>query len=138
MNMTDTISCHEVPEGDRMAFVDRLFGINFPLRLEPTVFDMAGMVATDYQGGYWTFYALSDGGFFMTPREDTIYDVSCPNGFDGKLSANALGLTATLYAYSHLSFGGDTFADLCGSQYHLVREYMFRHPEARSILRAID
>ena len=141
MNTTDvidTISCHEVPEGDRMAFVDRLFGIHFPMRLEPTVFDMAGMLSSEYQGGYWQFYALSNDGFYLAPRSNTIFNVCCENGFEGKLSADALGLTATLYAYSHLSFGGDAFADLCGNQYHLVREYMFQHPEARSILRAVD
>jgi hypothetical protein len=137
-NMTDTISCQVVPEAERMAFVDRLFGINFPMRLEPTVFDMAGMLSSEYHGGYWQFYALSNDGFYMAPSSDANFDVYCENGFEGKLSADALGLAACLYGYSHLSFGGDTFADLCGNQYHLAREFMFQHPEAKSILLAID
>ena len=138
MNMNDIISCHEVPEAERMAFVNKLFGSHFPLCLEPTMFNMAGRLAAQYHGGYWAFYALSNGGFWMAPRGDAIFEVCCENDFEGTLSANALGLTATMYAYSHLSFGGDAFAVLCATQYHLVRAYMFQHPEAESILRAID
>ncbi len=136
--MTDTITCHVVPEADRMDFVDRLYGINFPMVLESCIFGMAAMLSRDYTGGYWEFRAVSNGGFYMAPSAETLFAVSCENGFEGKLSANAFGLTVTLYAFSHLSFGGGDFAELCGSQYHLVREYMFQHPEARSILRAID
>ena len=138
MNMIDTISCHLVPESERMNVVDNLFGVRYVTLFEPTVFNMAGMLAAEYDGAYWQFYTLSNGGFFMAPFGENIYDACCQNGFEGKLSANALGLSATLYAYSHLSFDGDAFADLCGNQYHLAREYMFQHPEAKSILRAID
>lgn len=138
MHLVNSLSSRVVPEAERMSVVDKLFGIGYVLKLEPTVFRFAERLAADYHGAYWQFYALSNGGFFMAPRGDTIFEFSCENGFQGKLSANALGLTACLYAYSHLSFGGDAFADLCGNQYHLVREYMFQHPEAKSILRAID
>lgn len=138
MHLVSSLSSRVVPESERMAVVDKLFGIRYVLKLEPTVFSMAERLAADYHGAYWQFNALANGGFYMAPRGDTIFDVCCENGFDGKLSADALGLTATLYAYSHLSFGGDAFADLCGNQYHLAREFMFQHPEARSILMAID
>jgi hypothetical protein len=144
MNTTNTISSHLVPEADRLAFVDKLFGINYVLTLEPTVFRFAEQLAAPvYNGGYWQFFALSNGGFYMAPRLSTIFKVSCENGFEGKLSADALGLTACLYAYSHLSFGdGMTntgeFAATCADQYHLLREHMFGHPEVRAILGAID
>jgi len=143
MNTTNNVSSHLVPEADRLAFVDKLFGIHLPMRLEPTVFDMAGRLAPEYYGGYWQFYALSNGGFYMAPRADTIFEVSCENGFEGKLSADALGIAACLYAYSHLSFGDGLtntgeFAGTCADQYHLLREHMFRHPECRGILGAID
>ena len=138
MHLVTSLSSRVVPEAERMACVDKLFGIGYVLKLEPTVFSMAERLAADYHGAYWQFYALSNGGFYMAPQSDTIFDVCCENGFEGKLSANALGLAATLYAYSHLSFGGDAFADLCSNQYHLVREFMFQHQEVRSISRAID
>src|ERR1035437_5641823 len=112
--MTDIniITRHLVPEAHRMAFVDKLFGISYVLKLEPLVFRFAEQLATNYDYGYWEFFSLSNGGFFMAPRSNTIYAVSCQNGFDGKLSANALGLAATMYAYSHLSFGGERVQQL--------------------------
>lgn len=74
----------------------------------------------------------------MAPRHDTEFTVSCENGFDGKLSPDAFGITACLYAFSELSFAGDRMARTCATQYHLLREYVAGHPEARSIYRAID
>ena len=55
------------------------------------------------------------------------------------MSADALGLTGTLYSYSHLSFAGETaFSEACAEQYHLLREFSLDHAEASAILRAID
>lgn len=54
------------------------------------------------------------------------------------LSPDALGITACLYAFSHLSFGDGQLAQTCAEQYHLLREYVFEHPEAKAIMQAID
>jgi hypothetical protein len=99
---------------------------------------MAEHLSSQYNGGFWQFHEISNGGFWMSPRADTIFDVSCENGFEGKLSADALGIAACLYAYSHLSFSDGEFAATCGTQYHLLREYMFEHAEVRAILAATD
>ena len=133
-----SITSQRLDDERRVNHTAKLFGANFPLRLEPTVFNMAGMLATSYRGGYWEFYALSNGGFYMAPKTDTMFDVSCENGFEGSMSADAFGIASCLYCYSHLSFGGDAFADSCAEQYHLLREYMFEHAEVQSILRATD
>jgi len=75
----------------------------------------------------------------MAPDDDTKFSVTSENGFEGTLSADAIGITTCLYAYSHLSFtDSPDFADKCAQQYHLLREFMFEHPEAKSILKAID
>jgi hypothetical protein len=66
------------------------------------------------------------------------FEVSCENGFEGTLSADALGITACLYAFSHVSFGEGAFAETCAEQYHLLREYTMDHPEVGAILAAID
>lgn len=92
----------------------------------------------DYRGGYWQFYALSNGGFYLAPDSDRLFPVVCENGYEGNLSADALGITACLYAYSHLSFAGDAFAETCARQFHWPRDYTMEHPEARDFLRAID
>ena len=128
-----------------MDTVDKLFGIKYVLRLEPTVFEFAEQLAENYAYGYWAFYTLSNGGFYMAPQSkaavsvsETIYSVCCDNGFDGQMTADALGVTVCLYAYSNLSFGEDAFADVCAEHFHLLREYAMEHLEVRSILRAID
>jgi hypothetical protein len=133
-----------VPEADRMNTVDKLFGLQYVLKLEPLVFQFAEhLSAENYDYGYWAFYCLDSGGFYMAPLgnasgTDVIYNVSCPNGFDGQMTADALGITACLYAYSHLSFGEGDFAETCANHYHWLREYAMDHPEVSSILRAID
>lgn len=134
MSITNTI----VPESERLAFVDRLFGIQYVTKLEPTVFTITENLAPDYTGGYWEFHDLGNGGFYMAPRFDTEFSIVCENDYEGTLSPDGLGITACLYAFSHLSFGDSPFAQTCAEQYHLLREFMFEHPEARAILRATD
>ncbi len=123
----------------RAKHADVLFGINFPLRLEPAIFDFAGRLSQDYGGGLWLFYALCNGGFYMAPESDRRFKVVFENGFEGELSADALGLTACLYAYSHLSFTGEgAFQQTCAEQFHFVRACAMGHAEAGAIFAAID
>ena len=116
----------------------QLFGLNFPMRLEPTVFSFADHMAENYSGGYWDFFTLSNGGFYMHPRSDEPFNVSCENGHEGSLSGDALGIVVCLYAYSHLSFCGGGFDEVCAEHYHLLREFALNHPEAGGIFSAID
>lgn len=88
---------------------------------------------------YWEFYALSNGGFHMSPSTEQRFHLSCPNGNDVELSADALGIVCCLYAYSLLSFERiPVFSETCAEQYHLLREFMYGHAEVGAILRAID
>ena len=134
----NTITSTIVPEFDRMAIVDRIFGISYILKLEPAVFSIAEALSEEYTGGIWAFHDLSNGGFYMAPRHDTEFTLSCENGFDGQMLPDAFGITVCLYAYSELSFGDDRLAQVCAEQYHLLREYASQHPEAKLIHRAID
>ena len=127
-----------IPEDQRVAITDKLFGMRFPLELEPVIYGITERMAEDYRGGYWDMYTLSNGGFYMAPAGDEVFHVTCDNMFDGDLSPDALGITACLYAYSHLSFTGDAFAHNYADHYHRLREYMMDHPEVRAILGATD
>jgi hypothetical protein len=133
------ITRKQVPDQNRVQHTANLFGLNFPLHLEPLVYAITDNIAEEYNGGFWEFYELSNGGFYMAPHSDTPFTVSCENGFEGQLSGDALGITVCLYAYSHLSFSGKGgFDETCAQQYHWLREYMLDHPEAAAILGAID
>jgi hypothetical protein len=138
MHLVSSLSSRVVPESERISIVDKMFGLSYVLKLEPTVFRFTERLAADYHGAYWQFNALSNGGFYMAPRSETLFAVSCENGFEGQLSPDALGITACLYAYSHLSFGDGEFARRCGQHYHLLRDWAMAHVEAKAILRAID
>lgn len=125
---------------DRVPTTAKLFGYAFPQLFEPFVYTVAREMAPAYQGGFWLFYQLSNGGFYMAPDIEGRFEVSCAmNFFDGELSADALGIVACLTAYSHLSFRDDKqFAWVCGDQFYLLRDYADSHPEALAIFRAID
>lgn len=137
--MTTTITRNLVSNNQRIKHTADLFGIRFPLNLEPAIYSVAGNIAAEYDGAYWEFYRLSNGAFYMAPSSGTTYSVSCDNGYEGKLSADALGITACLYAYSHLSFSSNVaFAEICANHYHWLRAFMLEHAEASGILSAID
>lgn len=123
----------------RVELPAKLFGaLAFPFKVEPAIFDMAGMLSTEYQGGFWDMHQLSNGGWYMSPASKPIYNVSSMNGYTGKLSGDALGITACLFAFSHLSFEGDDVAEVCAEHFHRLRGYAMDHPEAAGISAAID
>ena len=133
------VTRHLVPEDQRLAVTADLFGAHFPLAIEPVIYGITERMAEDYHGGYWNFYRLSNSGFYMAPDGELVYPVSCDNCYQGELGADALGVVASLFAYSHLSFSGDTdFARACARHYHWLRAYMMEHAEVAAILGAID
>jgi hypothetical protein len=133
------VTRHLVPEDQRLAVTAELFGAHFPLQLEPVVYGITDQMAQDYHGGHWNFYTLDNGGFYLAPDVDRVFSVSCANCFTGELSADALGVTACLYAYSHLSFSkNEGFARLCAQHYHLLRPYVYNHSEVAAILGATN
>ncbi|MEN8131132.1 MAG: antirestriction protein [Pseudomonadota bacterium] len=74
----------------------------------------------------------------MAPADERVFHVTCDNQFEGDLSADALGITSCLYAYSNLSFADGDIAREYARQYHLLREYMMEHREVKAILGATD
>ena len=139
MNTQSTVTRTLVPEDRRMAVTAELFGTWFPMRIEPVIYTFAGRLSEAYTGGYWEFWTLSNGGFYMAPAGDRVYHLICDNQFEGDLTADAFGITVCLYAFSNLSFSGpDAFADICFDHYHWLREYMMNHAEVEAILSATD
>ena len=127
-------------DDQRVSVPAALFGVHFAARVEPYVFGIARTLSEDYTGGYWEFYALGSGGFYMAPAGEHRFAVRCGNGYEGELSADAFGIACCLYCYSHLSFAGpDALARECARQYHLLREWALAgHGEAGAILAATD
>ena len=98
MNMQaspSTVTRELVPEDQRLVVVERLFGMAFPLQLEPVIYGITERMAEDYTGGYCHFYTLSNGGFYMAPDEDRIFHVICDNCFEGDAARHGHGLPLT-------------------------------------------
>jgi hypothetical protein len=68
-----TITQALIHDGNRLTHTAALFGFHFPLHLEPLVYATADSLSADYTGGYWNFYALSNGGFYMAPGGNDRY-----------------------------------------------------------------
>ena len=135
---TNIITAKLVPEHLRNTITADLFGAYFPLQLEPFIFSMASRLSDDYGGGYWRVYTLGNGGFYMGPDRGGNFLASSPKGWEGFMSPDAFGISATMFAYSNLSFGSGQFAETCGEHYHLLRNFVMGHAEAAGVLAAID
>ena len=128
------IPATKLPESQRMPTLPRFFPRCY-IRVENEIFDWMNRLAPDeYDGGVWSFYQLGNGGFFMAPDQVEGFTIHSPNGSETKMSAQAAGITACLFTYSHLSFKFDQLAE----RFHQLREFALGHPEAEAILAAID
>src|ERR1022692_1022899 len=104
VNVKNTISATLVGEAERLNFLPRFFGERFMLLGENAVFDWMGKLSEDYNGGFWNFYTLSNGGFYMAPAGRDVMQISVDgNGFDGTLSADAAGIVATIFALDYVT-----------------------------------
>lgn len=127
-----------VPESRRMEFFPQLFGLPLLLIAENTVFSfMERLSPHDYGGGLWEFYEFHGEPLYLAPTSKPRLRVSCEgNGFDGEVSADAAGIIATLFAFSHLSFRYQS--DRLAEGYARLYAYAEDHPEAPEIFQAID
>lgn len=132
------IHSYIVKEQNRLDFLPSHLG-NWVAKFEQETFCWAEALCPSYSGGYWEFYNLSNGGFFMAP--DMGYSIEMfvsGNGFSGKLSSEAVGIIATLFALSSLAFDYYEVSDIFSIKYHQLRDYAKEHPESIDIFSAID
>lgn len=140
--MPEPVTATRVPENRRLRALPNHFGRHMML-VESKVFDHIRLLDKDYTGGFWDFYELSNGGFFMRPAGEKQHaigraDIGWPeNGYTGTMSSEAAGITACLFALCDVSArvpDPDRIAD----HFHLLRDYAADHAEAGEIFAAID
>lgn len=83
-----------VEEIDRLSFLPYLFGNDF-LYAEASVYALAKKMMPEYEGGFWHFIRLPDGGGYMMPDGDRFHLVNGENWFDRTVSADAAGIIVT-------------------------------------------
>lgn len=132
------LTATRVPDDRRMDFPPRLFGRRLLIIGEPTVFRFMEILSpSDYSGGFWDFYELAGQPLYLAPTSKSRFRILCEgNGFEGEVSADAAGIIATLFAFSHLSFRHDD--DELAEGYGRLYAYAADHPEAAAIFQAID
>lgn len=140
-NHAFTDTCHmieakQVPVLRRMQILPKYFG-RFMITAEATVYCSLQSLSPDYTGGYWDFFELGNGGFYMAPATDRRIRLQCEgNGFDGEMSTDAAGIVACLFAFNTLVWRTrDTRFERL---YYALREFASDHPEACSISAAIE
>jgi hypothetical protein len=137
--METNVTRELVPEAQRSDHVGQLFGVHFPMQLEPVIYDITSSMATEYKGGYWDFYKLSTAGSTWRRTRRSHSACHARTTTPGRSPGMRSGIVACLYAYSHLSFSrNEKIGRMYARHYHLLREYMMEHPEVAEILGAID
>lgn len=125
-----------VPDAQRLRFLPKHFGIDMMVG-EATVFDSMRRICPSYHGGLWDFVEVSNGAFYMRLQSNELQDIdmSGENGYTGQMSADAAGITATLFALNQLIWSG---RERFTNAFYLLREFAAQHPEFREIFGAID
>ena len=143
---TNTLTATLLPDEQRIDFWPQHFG-SIPqwIILEPHIFAWMDRLCTNYSGGIWNFYTLSNDGAFMAPEPDgdddddddekwTLFNPM--NGNGAEVSAEAAGIAACLMAYSHHAMR--TECDAMTEHYYRLRDYALNHPECSAIMHIID
>lgn len=136
------VSSSLVADDNRLNFLPKYFGgIELMVTGEMLVYQAADELCPDYKGGYWLFYELSNGGFYMAPDFDApVRILVSGNYFDGEMSPDAAGVVISLFAINKLirTMHGKHDVDALIDRYHFLRAFASQHAEAGLILAAID
>ncbi|WP_338811490.1 antirestriction protein (plasmid) [Agrobacterium leguminum] len=127
-----------VPDQRRLEFLPTLFGCSLLIIGENAVYSlMERLSPLDYRGGFWDFYEHQGTPLFLAPRSRSRFRITGEiTGFQGEVSAEAAGIIATLFSFSHLSFRHQS--DHLSEGYDRLYAYSAEHPEASEIFQAID
>lgn len=137
------ITATVVDEAQRLEMLPKYFKSLMGI-VENKYYRMADYLSSQYQGAYWEFVELSNGGFFMYPlisgeKIKIDADVGMIYG-EQEMSPVGFGLVVALFTYSHLAEAmvEDNKRELLLKQYHKVMEHAREHEDFWLILKAID
>ena len=103
---------------------------------EDKVFKWMKELNTEYSGGLWDCFALSNGGMYMSPVEKENYLLESPNGSSELVPTNIAGIVVSLFALNELActIRRDSVIQL----YWNLRDFVPQQEERKIILRLID
>ncbi|HCM1946031.1 TPA: antirestriction protein [Salmonella enterica subsp. salamae serovar 30:g,m,s:e,n,x] len=108
-----------------------------PRRVAP-FFAWAKRLGDEYEEtSRWEGRALSNNGFYLVPNSRLTYGVSVAgNGYEGTMTAEAFGITLSLFALGQIANTTENDSDIL--LYHALRDYALDHSESVEIMAAID
>ena len=135
-NDTQKIEAYLVLEDARIDTLPRHFGARM-MSVENGIYNFMRAFASEYKGGYWDLYELSNGGFYMAPHSGPLKFSVHSNGFEGTLSADAAGITVCLFTFSHFSFHYPA-DEVFSRHFYALKKFAQDHKEGELIISAID
>jgi hypothetical protein len=126
-----------VGEEARLDFLPTHLHIRWLMMGQNLFFTWLDRLSPDYGGGFWNFYELSNGGFYMAPNASRRFAIAVEtNGYEGEVSADAAGIISSLFALNQLAnvTGEKHLADA----YYDLMDFAAEHAEAPAIFGAID
>lgn len=131
-----------VEESDRLSFLPYLFGDDFMIA-EMQVYALARKMITGYEGGFWHFIRLPDGGGYMMPDCGPVHLTNSENWFDSTVSADAAGIILTSLAinrrlWAHHACGHAALTHLFRARDAQLWSHIEFHPECNAIYAALD
>ena len=131
----EIIAATKVADEERLDFWPRHVEMAKILAFEWSVFNWMGILCSEYKGGFWDFYDLSNGGFYIAPDLKHPMRLMWPgNYFDGEMSPDAAGIVATLFTLNSFAERSPVFRE----KYVKLYNYIESHSEAQAIYAAID
>jgi antirestriction protein len=125
-----------VPDNRRLDFLPLHFGERAMIKFETSVYGWMGNLCPNYNGGYWNYMELSNGGAFMCPSGVDQFEFKVDgNGFDATVSAEVAGIISTAFALNGLLWQG---YDSLNEKYEQLLQFISDHPERATIRRALD
>lgn len=93
-------------------------------------------LSSEYDGGYWEYFELTNGGFFLQPpsRNEGYNIFQWGNGYEGVVSEQAAGIIATMMVINHFGWKDESFFPY----YYKLEEYALTHKEKKEIFSALD
>ena len=137
---TTPISKTQCALGQRLYFLPQYLGRAHAV-FQNRLFYLAKQLLEPYDGGYWEFYHLSNGGFVMALDNDDTITVNSPNGSTAEVDAETASIVVCLMTLSDLSFALQADSDELHkviTNFHVLREFALEHPSNNTILKLID
>lgn len=129
----------EVKGRGRTTFLPKHFGhIARAIIIEGVIYKQAGLKIDAYTGSLWIFNECSNGAAYMVPDlGDGMYGiVNADNFYDGKMSADAIGLALTTITIN--MFARKYQSKQLSTLWEKLMDVVAQHPERAELYKFLD